>query len=360
MKFVNARVFTPDGVFRDGGFGVENGVFCDAGGEIRDLGGATVIPGLIDVHVHGAFGFDAARDGTEGLARALARIGVTSFVPAAAAMPRDALRAFLSRLAAPRHGGARVLGGYVEGLFLSPERAGAQESAYFAAPDDAEALALACHSAVRIVTVAPELAGAGTGIAALATGACVAVGHTACDYAQACAAFDAGARHVTHLFNAMPPLLHREPGVIAAAAERPYVTAELICDGVHVHPAAVRAAFALFPRRIVPVSDCIEAGGMPDGAYTLAGRAVTLRGGRCTLGTGTLAGSAVPLPEMVRRAVAFGVPREDVLWGATALAARVAGADDRVGAIRGGLCADFLVCDEGLRIREVWMNGVCV
>lgn len=358
MKFVNARVFTPDGVFRDGGFAAENGVFCDAGGETRDLGGATVIPGLIDVHVHGAFGFDTVRDGTEGLARALARIGVTSFVPTAAAQPRAALRTFLDGLAVPGQGGARVLGGYVEGLFLAPERAGAQQSAYFAAPDDVEALALARHSAVRLVTVAPELAGAQAGIAALAAGACVAVGHTACDYAQACAAFDAGARHVTHLFNAMPPLRHREPGVIAAAAERQNVTAELICDGVHIHPAAVRAAFALFPRRIVPVSDCGEAGGMPDGTYTLGGREVTLQGGCCVLPDGTLAGSAVPLPEMVRRAVAFGVPREDVLWGATALAARVAGAADRVGAILSGLCADFLVCDEELNIREVWMNGV--
>lgn len=358
MNFTNARVFTPNGVFRDGGFAVQNGVFCPPCGETRDLGGATVIPGLIDVHLHGAFGLDAARDGTEKLAQALARVGVTSFVPAAVALPPDRLAGFLDCVAGARHGGARVLGANLEGLFLAPSRAGAQQARFFALPQSEKVMRLARHPAVRLVTVAPELAGALSCVAELArAGVRVSLGHTDCAYDAACAAFDAGARHVTHLFNAMPALLHRAPGLIAAAAERPEVTAELICDGVHVHPAAVRAAFALFPRRIVPVSDCIEAGGMPDGAYTLGGQTVTVHGGACTLPDGTLAGSCVLLPEMVQRAVAFGAPREAVVYGATALAARAAGAQDIVGEIKPGLRADFLVCDEALWVREVWMDG---
>lgn len=170
-------------------------------------------------------------------------------------------------------------------------------------------------------------------------------------------AFAAGARHLTHLFNAMPPLLHRDPGVIGAAAEREDVTAELICDGYHVHPSAVRAAFRLFPGRICLISDALRCCGMPEGEYELGGQKVWLKGGVARLADGTLAGSASTLYDCLLKAIDFGIPREQAITAATLAPARVLGVDAVVGSIAPGKLADFTVCAPDLRPKTTYMAG---
>ena len=180
------------------------------------------------------------------------------------------------------------------------------------------------------------------------------------DYAQAAEFYAAGARHLTHLFNAMTPFAHRAPGVIGAAAERDDVTAELICDGLHVHPSAVRMAFRLFPGRICLISDALRCCGMPDGEYTLSGQKVVLSGGAARLADGTLAGSAVTLYDCMLLAIAFGVPEAEAIRAATLNPARILGCGERFGSIAPGKAADFVVCGKGLRLREVYIGGVRV
>ena len=164
--------------------------------------------------------------------------------------------------------------------------------------------------------------------------------------------------HLTHLFNAMPPLHHRKPGVIGAAAEAEQVAAELITDGQHIHPSAVRLAFRLFgPERMVIISDALRCCGMPDGEYELGGQAVFLKGGVARLADGTIAGSATNLYDCMLRAISFGIAKEDAVRAATWNPARQIGCLDTVGSIADGKRADFVVCDENLNRKAVWLGG---
>jgi N-acetylglucosamine-6-phosphate deacetylase len=219
-------------------------------------------------------------------------------------------------------------------------------------------LQAAAEGLIRIACVAPELPGAAAFARDVAaTGVTVSAAHTEADYDQAAAGFDAGISHVTHLFNAMPPFLHRAPGVIGAAAERPGVTAEMITDGVHIHPSAVRAAFRLFgPERICLVSDAMSATGMADGDYFLGGQPVIVHRGRATLADGTIAGSTATLIHCLRTAVSMDIPLADAVRCATANPARVIGLKD-AGAIAEGLRADLLLCGGDLSLKTVLMGG---
>ncbi len=169
--------------------------------------------------------------------------------------------------------------------------------------------------------------------------------------------FDAGATHLTHLFNAMSGIHHRHPGPIGAASERENVTAELICDGIHVHPSAVRMAFRLFPGRICLISDALRCCGMADGSYSLGGQEILLSGGVARLTGGAIAGSAADLYQCMRRAVSFGIPREQAVWAATALPARVIGRESETGAIADGRAADFVICGGELEPEAVYLGG---
>ncbi|MCR5577108.1 MAG: N-acetylglucosamine-6-phosphate deacetylase [Oscillospiraceae bacterium] len=372
MLFTNALVFFAERGFAPASFRVEGGVFAEflppdtsEPGAI-ELGGARVIPGLIDLHTHGNSGADFS-DGEDAplrtMAAFLARNGVTGFAPTSMTLPYAQLkRAFTSarRLheEAPE-GLSRVLGIHMEGPFFSEKKRGAQNAAYLKEPDLDAFLELYedCGGLIRIVDLAPELPGAAAFAREASKRCTVSAAHTDADYAQAAAFFDVGARHVTHLYNAMTPLHHREPGVIGAAAERDDVFAELICDGLHVHPSAVRLAFRLFPERICLISDALRCCGMPDGTYTLGGQAVTLSGGEARLSDGTLAGSAVTLYDCLRRAIAFGIPADTAIRAATLNPARQLGCADRFGSIAPGKAADFLVCDENLNIQDVCLGG---
>lgn len=369
MRYENGWIFA-DGRFVRGGFSVENGRFAhvleDVPGPAEDLDGALVIPGLVDIHVHGCAGADFSDGDYAGLvrmARYLARRGVTSFAPASMTLPYDALdKAFHAAARLRREGladGARLMGIQMEGPFLSREKRGSQNPAYLRLPDWDRFLRLydAAEGLLRIVDVAPELPGAVEFTRRASEKCRVSVAHTAAGYDQAAAVFDAGATHLTHLFNAMSGIHHRHPGPIGAASERENVTAELICDGIHVHPSAVRMAFRLFLGRICLISDALRCCGMADGSYSLGGQEILLSGGVARLTGGAIAGSAADLYQCMRRAVSFGIPREQAVWAATALPARVIGRESETGAIADGRAADFVICGGELEPEAVYLGG---
>ena len=370
MLFKNAILFVNGREFVRGAFRVENGRFAelyrtDPAEDGVDLRGATVLPGLVDVHSHGNSGADFSDGDYTGvvtMGRYLARNGITSFAPASMTLPYDTLaKAFDVAAAIHRdrpEGCARLLGIHMEGPFFSEKKKGAQNGAYLKLPDFEafEALYRGCGGLVRIVDIAAELDGAAD-FARKASRLCtVSVAHTDANYEEASAVFDAGASHLTHLFNAMPPIHHRKPGVIGAAAERE-VVAELICDGYHVHESSVRMAYKLFPGRICLISDALRCCGMPDGEYELGGQATFLKDHVARLADGTIAGSASDLFICMQNAVSFGIPKEDAVRSATIIPAREIGAESEVGSIDVGKYADFVVCDAALRRERVFLAG---
>lgn len=366
MLFTNARIFTPEG-WLCGGFKLENGRFAEIGTEASggvDLCGARVIPGLVDIHTHGAHGADFSDgDGLRTMARYLAKNGVTSFCPTSMTLGLEALERAFSGAAQyadnPEPDCARVVGIHMEGPFLSEKKKGAQNAEYLRDPDFSELLRLynASNGLIRIVDVAPELKDAAEFVEKASALCTVSVAHTDADYDTAARVFDAGARHLTHLFNAMPQIHHRAPGVIGAASERGNVTAELICDGEHVHPSAVRMAFRLFPGRICLISDSLRTAGMPDGEYTLGGQSIYLKNGAARLADGSLAGSSVSLFDCLRNAVRFGIPEKDAIIAASLSPARAIGAEGEIGSIEAGKRADFAVCDDELHPQAVYIGG---
>ena len=243
---------------------------------------------------------------------------------------------------------------------FSAKKKGAQNGAYSKDPDINGFMKLyeGCGGLVRIVDIAPERPGSETFIKEASKHCTVGLAHTDCNYEEARMAFGAGANHLTHLYNAMPGIHHRNPGPIGAACEQPTVRAELICDGFHIHPSAVRLAFAMFgPARMVLVSDGLRCLGLPDGKYELGGQDVFLEGGVAKLADGTLAGSSTDLFECMRRAMSFGIPECDAVRAATQNAAAAAGVAEWAGSITSGKQADFIVCRSDYTGKRVFLAG---
>ena len=374
MKFKNAMIYTERFCFERGGFEVVDGKFSNVLGEIGedavDLQGAYVIPGLIDVHSHGNMGQDFSDGDYEGLvkmANYYAENGITSFAPASMTLPYETLsKAFATARRFVNAGveGAAVLRGIqMEGPFFSEKKKGAQNAAYLREPDFEafKKLYYECGGLVRIVDIAPELPGSEEFIEKASKLCTVSIAHTDADYDAAAMGVRAGVTHLTHLYNAMPAIHHRKPGVIAAAAEDERVSAEIISDGQHVHPASVRLAFRLFgAERMVLISDSLRCCGMPNGEYELGGQAVFMQDGLARLADGTIAGSATNLFECMLRAISFGISREDAVRAASYNPARQLGALDKVGSIADGKVADFVICDEALNRKTVYLAGKAI
>ena len=329
-----------------------------------DGGGGYLIPGLVDIHTHAAVDADASDGDPEGLVRMsryYAAGGVTTFFPTTMTLPEERLQRALAtaRDFVRPADGAKIGGVHLEGPFISKEKKGAQNPDYIQKPDLEifHRLLEAGRGIVRFITVAPETEGAIEFIREAAGHCRVSLGHTGCDYDTAMRAFDAGASHLTHLYNAMPPLAHRAPGLIAAAVDAG-AEAELIVDGLHAHPSMVRLAHKLFGRNLILISDSARCAGMPEGEYELGGLPIVLKDGRATVkGTDTIAGSAIHLMDGVRNSGRFGIPLSKAILAATIRPAVSAGIEDRVGAIREGLCADLALLDESLAVKAVYVDG---
>ena len=337
---------------------------------LLDASGCYVIPGLVDVHFHGCVGedfSDATPDGLQKIADFELSQGVTYICPAGMTLPEDQLTAICKNTAAHRaknSGGAEVVGLHLEGPFLCTAKKGAQNADYLHDPDIPmlQRLQQAAQGCVKLVTLAPEQPGAMEFIkAAGEMGIAVSVGHTAADYDTAKAAFEAGANHVTHTYNGMPGLHHREPSVIGAAYEVPGVLPELICDGVHIHGSVVRLTFGLFGgERMILISDSLRATGMPDGEYPFGGQMIELHGNRATIlgHPETLAGSVTSLMGCLRQAVSFGIPLADAVRACTFNPARSIGIDGRTGSLDTGKEASIVLLDEkDLSVKAIIFKG---
>jgi N-acetylglucosamine-6-phosphate deacetylase len=379
LLLAGGRVVTPHGVLDPGWILVTGGLIgavgpddardqAAAGLPVAELSGRWVLPGFVDLHVHGGGG-SSFTEGTADDARDAAAFhrarGSTSLLASLFTAPLAELETRAALLADLADEGV-IAGLHLEGPFLSAARCGAQDPRHMLAPDVAvfERLRAAARGHLRVITLAPELPGAAGVIhAAVRAGVTVAVGHTDATAEAASAAVDTGATHATHLFNGMRPWHHREPGAAGALLDRDEVTCEIIADGVHLHDMTVSlTARAAGPGRLVLVTDAMAAAGMPDGRYRLGSRRVDVAGGVARLvgetgAPGAIAGSTATMAAVVRHAVAAGVPVPEVAAAASTTPARVLGIGGRTGALRPGLAADLVVCDEEFGLDRVMRHG---
>lgn len=365
MIIKGGKVFQEDGSFLEQAIYINDHRLVDKAeyqddGEVIDAEGLLVLPGLVDIHSHGAAGEDFSDGNPEGLKKILQyekRCGITSYCPTSMTFPKERLRQiFASIKGAQTEDGATVVGINMEGPFLDPAKKGAHVEKWIAAPDVAfvRELNQDADGLVRLVTVAPNMDGAEEFIKEMHEEVCISLGHTAADYDCASRAMKLGAHHVTHLYNAMQPFGHRAPGLIGAAMDDPECMVELICDGYHIHPSAIRAAFRMFgPERVILISDSMRATGMENGTYELGGQEVTVKDRKAVLKDGTLAGSATNLYGCMCKAVEFGIPLEQAIMAVTANPARSIGIFDQVGSIRIGKQADLLLVSENLELKRV-------
>ena len=370
MIIGNAKVYI-DGRFHDASVAVENGqivsigeaqVACDL-----DANGKYLLPGFVDIHTHGAMNedfSDGKADGLVTMSRYYAQNGVTSFVATTMTLKEETLRPAMEviRDFVRPDDGAKCAGIHLEGPFLSYAKRGAQAAENLHAPDAAMfgRLNEASGHRVCLVTVAPEEPGAIEFIREVSSICTVSVGHTTADYDTAIAAFEAGASHATHLFNGMPAFAHRAPGVVGAAYDAG-ATVELICDGLHIHPSAIRVTHGLFGKRMVTISDSLRCAGMPDGEYELGGQPIEMNGGKATLlGTDTLAGSSTNLLQELLNLVRFGIELEDAIYAITEAPARAVKMADKMGRIAVGMPADLVMLTPDLQLDAVFVDGARV
>lgn len=372
MKFKNGKVFTPEGTFEQKDlYVIGNKIASEQEfdeketDQVVDVTDCYVIPGLIDIHFHGCKKVDFC-DGTkevfETIAEYQASQGVTAICPATMTFSREKLESIFQKVREyPNEKGAILCGVNMEGPYISYKKKGAQNGQYIrvASVEEFNKLQELSGNMIKLVDIAPEIDGAMEFIQEAKKSTNISIAHTTAGYDIAMKAFEQGASHVTHLYNAMTGFTHREPGVVGAAAEYEDCYVELICDGVHIHPSAVKSTFKLFGKeRIVLISDSMEATGMPDGEYELGGQKVIVRGNRAELEDGTLAGSVTNLLKCMQTAVKdMGIPLEDAVLCATQNAAKSIDVFDTMGSLEPDKLANILILDKDLNIKAVYIKG---
>ena len=365
MILKNGMIFQPDGTFIVGDMEFDETIRTI--GQIdkpADINATNkyVIPGLIDIHTHGAMQEDASDGSIEGLeimSAYYARNGVTSWCPTTMTLKEETLTPAMHALRDFQSKGARCAGIHLEGPFLCYDKRGAQAAENLHAPDIEMFRRLNEESGGQIclVTIACEEPGAMDFIREVSKTCTVSLGHTIADYDTAMEAYNTGASHATHLFNGMNPLHHRKPAVIGAAYDAG-ATVELICDGLHIHPSVIRMMFQLYGDKLTLISDSLRCAGMPDGQYTLGGQPIVMKNGKATLmDEVTLAGSSISVLKAVQNVVSFGIPLEKAVTAATLTPARAIRKDDTIGSLEPGKLADFLILDKDLNLEAVYIGG---
>jgi len=369
MQIKNAKVYGEDGTFQINDIFIDNDRISDKHSSDEDCFDATglyAIPGLTDLHFHGCAGFDFC-DGTQEAFEAIANYeasnGVTTICPATMSLPEEILTGICKNAATyESRNGSLLVGINMEGPYLSVAKKGAQNEAYLRKPDLAmySRLNELTGDLIKIIDIAPEEEGALEFISTLSNKKVISIAHTTANYDMSMEAFHRGARQVTHLYNAMLPFGHREPGLIGAAFDTPDCNVELICDGIHIHPSVVRATMQLFGKdRVIFISDSMMATGLPDGIYSLGGQEVQVVGKKATLTeSGAIAGSATNLMECVRIAVKdMGIPLETAIWAAAVNPAKAIGIYSEYGSITAGKIANIVLLDQDLNIKAVIIKG---
>ncbi|MDE6594041.1 MAG: N-acetylglucosamine-6-phosphate deacetylase [Oscillospiraceae bacterium] len=375
MLIANGNIFGENGNFRRGNMEICGGIisainYSETSDEeyndiIINADGLYVLPGLVDIHLHGAAGYDFC-DGTAEAFRVISDFelfnGVTSIVPATMTLPQENLAEIMAAIERFAKKNSQIKGITMEGPFISAEKKGAQNELYIQKPNIKlfNSLQEAAGGLIKQVIVAPEIEGAIEFIKEVSANCAVSLAHTNAAYEEAAAAFQAGANHVTHLYNAMPPFGHREPGVAGAAFDNKNVFAELICDGMHIHPSAVRAAFQLFgANRICMISDSMSATGMGEGEFLLGGQKVKRKGAKAILENGSLAGAVSTLYDDLKTAVLkMNIPLENAVLACTATPARSLKLEQECGILAVGRRADMVLLDKALNIKYVIKDGV--
>ncbi len=380
MRLIKGMIYTDKMCFEPGSLIVEGDRIekidrCEEETLTEKERGTYVLPGLVDTHFHGCAGYDFC-DGTAEAVRAIAAYelthGITTICPATMTLSEEELTNICAvcyetvekqtlECGIPLKDVLRGI--YLEGPFISMEKKGAQNLAYIHKPDMEmlRRLQQAAGGMIRIVAIAPETEGAMACIREGREDFRFSIAHTCADYETAKEAIEAGARHVTHLYNAMPPFTHRQPGVIGAAAEDGQTEVELICDGIHIHPSVVKSTFKLFGvEQMILISDSMMATGMEDGEYALGGQPVTVRGNRAVLKDGTIAGSATNLYDCMKTAIQMGVPKEEAVRAASFNPAKAVGLEKECGVLAPGRKADILLADREFSLLEVIKSGCAV
>jgi len=369
---VNGRLLLPDGEVKGKALAFEDRIIGlvdapPAGAEIIDAGGGVVAPGLVDVHIHGFMGWDASNgdiDQLRSMSRRLSRWGTTAWLPTTMTLPWPvlehcfgAIRRAMRDSLLPDWGGAQVMGCHAEGPFISPKKKGAQLESSIQRPDIEKLRPWT--DVVRLMTVAPEVEGALPFIrAASALGVTLSMGHTAATARQALAGVDAGVTHVTHTFNAMTGLNHREPGVVGAALTDDRAYCELIADTFHVDPMLYSLMARQKGDRLVLITDSIQVAHLPDGPHDQSGQTVIVDGICCRFPDGTIAGSSLTLDRAVRSFRKYtGLPLFEVVNMASLYPARSVGLDAIVGSLEPGKDADIVIADGGFHVMETFVRG---
>ena len=358
-KLMDGAILVRDGKIIDVGY---KGDIKDSNAEILDFSGHLIVPGFIDIHVHGCEGsnaFDGSIESLKDMAIKLAKHGVTSFLPTAATLPEEQLIKIASNVAKlmkSSYDGAEILGLNIEGPFVSPEKKGAMIIGFMRKPnlEEVERIYSASEGKLRIMTIAPELEGAMEVIKWLSSHSVIpSLGHTNAKYEVAIKAYDSGAMMASHLFNAMRQIHHRDPGVVVAALDRDDVYVELIADGIHVDPSVIDLVIRSKGfEKVVIVSDATPLAGLPDGEYTFPGfPKITIKDRRAYLPDGTLAGSTLTLDTALRNLLNWGVPLEKALLMLSTNQARLLGV--RKGIIKPGYDSDLVILNKNMDVVAV-------